>query len=244
MTNKYDAKKIIEESGMDYDKALSGIVKKSYRKVAPVPSLQEGYIAQQKVYGQVTEFATRENKSFHQDLYQNYIASLNKLSATIDASPKDDVNSRSSMYRTLKADESYNLNAVWLHELYFANCFDPHSTIYMDSPSYIHIQRQWGSFDSWQSDFMACAQASGNGYALLGMNIFLRQYVNTFVTGYSQDVMMGMFPILAIDCHEHAYFDMFFGDKNSFIVACMREINWDVIDSRIDKAEQILHILT
>ena len=119
-------------------------------------------------------------------MYLKYIESFNKVSAELDSVDKNDANVRHSKYRSLKVDETYNLNAIYLHELYFANCFDPNSEVYMDSMPYIRLQRDFGSFEDWQQDFIACALSAQEGWAICGYNMFLKKFVNTLVDLHSK----------------------------------------------------------
>lgn len=50
------------------------------------------------------------------------------------------------------------MNGSYLHELYFANIADSQSRISMDSLSYMRLNRDFGTFDNWQRDFIACAK--------------------------------------------------------------------------------------
>lgn len=238
----------------DVKRALAGlnvgeIVEKAARtaaaKVAPQANggqLDEAYVAQPKVYEQVTEFVSEETKQAHRKLYEELIASLNRVSLEIDAADRAGANDRSSKYRSLRFDEARLLNAVWLHELYFSNCFDPHSTVYMDSPSYLELQRQWGTFDAWQQHFIATAMAGGHGFVMTGLNTFLKQFTTTFVDDYSQSAQLGFIPVLAIDMHEHARMD-FGTDMRAYLIAMMREIRWTVVDERIQKAKLVVGAL-
>jgi Fe-Mn family superoxide dismutase len=161
------------------------------------------------------------------------------VSAKLDTANRTETNPRHSDYRSLKLDETYNLNAVWLHELYFANCFDPNSEIVMDSQAYLKLQRDFGNFDDWQKDFMACAMSAGSGWAVCGYHMFLRRYVNTFVSHHSSDVMLGLFPVIVVDMWEHAYTKDYLNDKKSYLVSQMREFNWTVIEDRFKRAESV-----
>lgn len=212
-------------------------------KKRPVDSVSESYIAEPKTYTQVTEFVSQKTKEAHTDLYKGYVETLNRVSAELDTVPRGEANNRHSDYRSLRLDETYNLNSVWLHELYFANCFDPHSEIYMSSKAYMRLERDFGTFEDWQNDFMACAMACGNGWAICAYNIFLKRYVVTMISNNSQDVMLGLYPLVVIDMHEHAYFKDYQGDKKSYVVAMMRELNWDVIEERFVKAESLHEVL-
>ena len=120
--------------------------------------LNESYVAQTKKYNLPTELLSSANKKNHVELYKGYVDTFNRVSAELDAVDKDSANSNSSVYRSLKIDETYNLNAVYLHELYFSNISDLHSEISMDSLSYMRLSRDFGTFDDWQKDFMGCCR--------------------------------------------------------------------------------------
>ena len=205
--------------------------------------VDESYVAEPKAFNQVSEFVSQKTKEAHMALYQGHVETLNRVSAELDTAPRAQSDSKHSEYKSLKLDETCNLNDVWLHELYFANCFDPHSEIYMNSKSYIRLERDFGTFEDWQKDFMACANACGPGWAICGYNIFLKRFINTFVRGGSQDVMLGLYPLVVIDMHEHAYFRDYQTDKQSYLVAMMRELNWNVIEERFVKAESLHEVL-
>lgn len=238
-TNKTDS--ILKE--INVDSLVKGVIKSTMEKHLDLGTkelpVSEAYVAQAKPYGQVTEFLTQKTKDAHSRLYQEYVQTLNRVSAELDSVDKTDANARHNDFRSTKLDEVYNLNATWLHELYFANCFDPHSTVYMDSISYIRLQRDWGDFDSWQTEFMASAMAAGEGWAVCGYHTYLRRYVNTFVSHHSDSVMLGLYPVIVVDMWSHAYYRDYMDDKKSYLIAQMKEFNWDVIDERFKRAEAI-----
>ena len=233
----------------DFD--VEGIIKKSIKShfvkedIVPVGnnSLDESYVHEPKQFKQVSEFVSQKTKSAHVELYKGYVDSLNKISAELDSVDRGKSKSRHSEYRSLKLDETYNLNAAWLHELYFANCFDPHSEIVMDSTAFIRLQRDFGDFDQWQRDFMACALSSGSGWAVLGYHMFLKKYSNFMVSNHSGDVPVGFYPLIVVDMWEHSYFKDYMTDKKSYLIAQMRELNWTVIEERFKKSEAIAQVL-
>lgn len=220
-------------SGVD----VEGIVKRSLEPLRK--SLDESYVAEPKPYNQVSEFVSQKTKDAHVKLYKGHVETLNRVSAELDTAQRGEADSKHSSFRSLKLDETLNLNATWLHELYFSNCFDPHSEIYMDSAPYLRLERDFGTFADWQADFMACAMACGSGWAVCGYSIFLKRYVNTMISNNSQDTMLGLHPLVVIDMHEHAYVKDYLTDKQSYLIAMMRELNWEVINERFKKAESI-----
>jgi Fe-Mn family superoxide dismutase len=226
------------------DVDFDNIIKKSIKESLPKkPTLEEAYVAEPKPYSQVSELVSQKTKSTHTDLYKGYVESLNRVSSELDGVDKTSANSNHSELRSLKIAETSNLNAVWLHELYFANCFDPTSEIYMDSMSFIRIQRDFGSFDDWQKDFLALGLSAGEGWVVCGYHMFLKRYVNTIVTQHSQDTMLGLYPVIVIDTWSHAYFRDYLNDKKSFLISQMREINWKVVEERIKRCESIHEVI-
>lgn len=238
---KKEAKHILSDVDVD------GIIKESIRSNKVIASLKtatnEAYVAEPKPYRQVSELLSQKSKDAHTQLYKQYVETLNRVSVELDASDKSNVDSRHSNFRSLKLDETYNINSVWLHELFFANCFDPHSEVTMDSKAYMRLERDFGTFDDWQHDFMACALAAGNGWAVCGYNMLLKRYVNTMVSNHSQDVPLGLYPLIVVDMHEHAYTRDYLTDKKSYLVAMMRELNWNIIEERFLRAEAINEVL-
>lgn len=226
---------------------LDAIIKASMRKSPVIASalgrLDESYVAEPKPFKQVSELVSQKTKDSHTELYKKTVETLNGVSAELDTADRSSANSKHSDFRSLKLDETYNLNSVWLHELYFANCFDPHSEVYMDSKAYLRLERDFGTFEDWQKDFMACALSSGDGWAVCGYNMYLKRFVNTMVSNNSQDVMVGLYPLVVVDMHEHSYYRDYLTDKKSYLVAQMREFNWNVIEERFLKAEALNEVL-
>lgn len=227
------------------DAVLQDVVKKAVNSsvTSKLPKLEEAFHHEAKPFKQVTEFVSQKTKTSHTELYKGYVEAFNKTSKELDTVNKNDVNPRHSQFRSLKIDEVFNLNALWLHELYFTNCFDPHSEIAMDSMSFLRIERDFGSFEDWQRDFMACALASQNGWAVMGYHMFLKKYVNMMVDGHSGNIPVGFYPVLVVDMWEHAYYRDYLNDKKSYLISQMREINWNVVEERLEKAESMGQVL-
>lgn len=223
------------------DSVLQDVVKKAVTTsvTSKLPKLDEAFHHEPKPFKQVTEFVSQKTKGAHTELYKGYVESFNRVSKELDTVDRGDVNPRHSAFRSLKLDEVFNLNALWLHELYFANCFDPHSEIVMDSMSFLRLERDFGSFEDWQKDFMACALSAQNGWAVMGYHMFLKKYVNMMVDGHSGNIPIGFYPVIVVDMWEHSYYRDYLTDKKSYLIAQMREINWNVVEERIGKAESI-----
>ena len=129
-------------------------------------NLNEVLVAQQKTFNLPTEFQSAATKKAHNGLYLGYLEAFNRISAELDTVDRGDVKSNGSAFRSLKQDETYNMNGVYLHELYFSNISDLTSNISMDTLSYMRLSRDFGDFDKWQTDFIACCLAARCGWAV------------------------------------------------------------------------------
>tara|TARA_X000000950_G_C13678300_1_gene562883 strand:- start:151 stop:828 length:678 start_codon:yes stop_codon:yes gene_type:complete len=205
-------------------------------------TLNESYVVQAKKYNLPTELLSDKNKKEHQGLLAKYVKALNEVSTKLDTVSRDDSNLNHSEYRALKIDEVYNLNAAYLHALFFENISDQRSIITMDSLAFMRLERDFGSFDAWQKDFVACCLSARNGWGVTVYNTMLKRYINVCVDLHHHNIPMGSHPIIVMDCWEHSYYRDYLSDRKTYVYGMMKELNWKEIDERFQKAEKIAKI--
>ncbi len=230
---------------MSFDDLLTEEAKKIIRDTldVEVESVNEAFAAQPKQVKLTTDFLSPGNVQNHVELYEDYIEKFNKTSAKLDSVDKSDVNSNHSAFRSLKIDETFNMNGAYLHELYFANAGDPQSRIAMDSLSYMRLNRDFGTFDDWQRDFIACGSASRCGWVVTYLNMYTQSYMNCVIDLNTQNVPAGMYPVIVMDLWQHAYYRDYLKDSKSYMSAMMKQLRWSVIEKRFEKADRILNII-
>ena len=206
-------------------------------------SLNESFMAQPKQFNVRTDFLSPGNVQNHIELYEGYVENFNKTSMQLDSVDRSSVNSNNSPYRAYKIDETYNMNGAYLHELYFANIGDAQSRITMDSLSYMRLNRDFGSFDDWQRDFIACGMASRCGWVVTYLNMYTQSYMNCAIDLHSEHVPAGMYPVIVMDVWQHAYYRDYLKDVNSYMSAMMKQLRWPVIEKRFEKADKILNVI-
>ena len=222
------------------DKLFNGKIKNVIRDTLKI---DESLSAQEKKFTFNSEFLSNENFQNHIELYQGYLKNFNEISAKLDSVDKQNVNCNHSEFRSLKLDEAFNMNGVYLHELYFANIGDPNSEIKMDSLSYMRLARDFGSFDAWQKDFIACASASQCGWAITYLNTYTQTYMNAVVDLHTNNIPFGSYPIIVMDAWQHAYYRDYLKDVSTYTRAMMKLLRWPVIEERIQKADKIIQVL-
>ena len=204
------------------------------------PNINEAYVTQAKKYELSTELLSEKTKGAHQKILEAHVEKLNALSAALDTAERELADVNNSKLRSLKEDEIYNLNAAFLHAFYFENIGDMNSVINMDSIAFMRLERDFGSFDDWQKDFIACALSSRNGWVITVYNFLLGRYMNVVVDLHDKGIPIGSYPIIVVDCWEHAYFRDYLGDKKSYVYAMMKELRWPQIEQRIKKVETMI----
>lgn len=201
--------------------------------------ISEAYVTQAGKFDLKTELLSQKTKKAHQELLEGYVKELNTISSNLDGVDKSAANLNNSQFRSLKIDETYNLNAAFLHGLYFQNISDLSSQITVDSLTYMKLSRDFGTFDRWQEDFIACGLSARNGWVVTLYSTQLRRYINTVIDLHSQNVMIGMQPIIVVDCWEHSYYRDYLKDRKTYLYGMMKELNWSVIEERVKVSEKI-----
>ena len=185
--------------------------------------LDESYVAQVKQFKLSTELLSNATKKSHIDLYHGYVETFNRISAELDSASRENANANHSEYRSLKIDETYNMNAAYLHELYFSNISDLQSEISMDSLAYMRLARDFGTFDAWQKDFIACCMSSRCGWAITYFNTYLQRYMNCPIDLHSLNVPVGCYPIVVMDMWQHAYYRDYLNDSKVYVYGMMKQ---------------------
>lgn len=202
--------------------------------------LSEAVALMPRVFQQRSDFISATTKELHEKLYNIYVASFNKVSAKLDSvqrTSENTLNVNLSDFRALKLEEVHNMNGVKLHELYFTNSGDLNSTVRADSIPFMRLSRDWGTFDAWQLDFMACAMNAMEGWAVCFYDPYKDRYFNAIIEKHDQHVPLMAIPVIVLDTWHHAWYHDFPGEKSTYIANSMREFNWSVVEMRMIAAE-------
>lgn len=170
----------------------------------------------------------------HYSLYVNYVNSINKLTSELEnvcPEVREEANVINGMYRSLKRGETYSLNGVILHELYFRNI----GGIQQKPKDHVKksIEKQFGSMENWEKDFVATAKAS-RGWAVLIYDQRTKSLRNISMDAHDEGMITLSYPILILDMYEHAYFVQYVTNKEAYIQAFMENIHWDIIAQRMN----------
>lgn len=166
----------------------------------------------------------------HQELYKGYVNKINEIwNKLAGDAERDQANATYSYYRGLKLGETYALDGVILHELYFSNLGGNRTQAY--GKALEMIRRDFGTYESWARDFTACGKA-GRGWAILAYDQRSRTLHNFMCDAHDVGAIWTAYPVLIMDVYEHAYFIDYANKKDEYINAFMKDIDWDVVNKR------------
>ncbi|NNG65864.1 superoxide dismutase [Caldanaerobacter subterraneus] len=183
-----------------------------------------------KKYNLVLRGISQRTLEEHYKLYKSYVEKTNEIREKLKTVDRSKANASYSEYRELKLEETYNLDGVKLHELYFENLGGAGGI--PDGIIAPMIALDFGSFENWRQDFIACGMAS-RGWTVLcfdPIDLKLHNYLQDF---HNHGIVSRTIPLLVLDTYEHAYFIDYGTDKKSYIEAFMNNIKWEEVNRRV-----------
>jgi len=220
----------------ELEQKISSVVDKALKPYL----VKEAYVTAPKKFKLSTEKLSEKVKKSRIDHFEKTVDALNKISAQLDgASIENADNNISSNFRNLKMAESFCLNDAFLQAEFLGNISDLNSTISMDMLCFMRLNRDFGTFETWQENFIACAKSSRNGYVVTAYSIYLKRYINFVVDDASMGVPFAAIPVIVLDVGKGCYVRDYIDDINSYVVNMMREFNWNEIEERFKRSERV-----
>ncbi|WP_026486293.1 superoxide dismutase [Caldanaerobius polysaccharolyticus] len=183
-----------------------------------------------KKYNLVLKGISQKALTEHYKLYEGYVNKTNEIWDKLLTADRTKANATYSEYRELKLEESYSLDGVKLHELYFENLGGPGG---MPVGLISHmIAASFGSFEAWKEDFIACG-ISSRGWTVLCFDPIDLKLHNYLQDLHNHGIIVRTAPLLVMDTYEHAYFIDYGTDKKGYIKAFMDNIKWSEVNKRV-----------
>jgi Fe-Mn family superoxide dismutase len=132
----------------------------------------------------------------------------------------------------LKREELVATNSMILHELFFDGLGE------QGEPGQglrEAIERDFGSYDRWRSEFIAMGKAlgGGSGWVLLVWSPRDRKLVNQWASDHCHTLAGGV-PVLALDMYEHSYHIDFGAKAATYVDTFIDAIRWKNVDHLFD----------
>jgi Fe-Mn family superoxide dismutase len=167
----------------------------------------------------------------HFGLYEKYVANINDIEAKLKII--DPNNPDTLSYRGLHVEQSFNLNGVILHELYFGNLGggskEPKGLLKK------MIERDYGNPLNFLNHLKGVGKVM-RGWSMAALNYRTGRIGIYGLDQHNQLVPSLVFPILVLDVYEHAYMVDFGTDRKKYLETFVSNINWKVVQDRLELA--------
>ncbi len=170
----------------------------------------------------------------HFTLYQGYVTNTNKV-ADILAQMLKDGKTGTPEYAELKRRFGWEFNGMRLHEYYFDN-LGGKEPLAKGTGLLTAIEKQFGSFANWETDFKAAGSMRGIGWTLLYLDPANGSLYNEWINEHDMGHLAGCAPIVVLDVFEHAFMIDYGLKRGDYIAAFMKNLNWKEAAARYDKA--------
>jgi superoxide dismutase, Fe-Mn family len=179
-----------------------------------------------------------ETLEMHLKLYAGYVKGTNTLTAKIDEILKDGKVDQEEMpaYSEITRRLGFEYNGMVLHELYFEN-LTRSSDVRAADAFRERVERTFGSFDVWKTDFAGIGNMRGVGWAICYENPTNGRLSNHWITLHQNGNIAGFRPIVVMDVWEHAYLLDHGTERAKYVDAFFANVAWDVVSSRLRRPQ-------
>lgn len=173
-----------------------------------------------------------EQIEYHLKLYSGYVANVNKLRERIRENlgkPAAAEPEHAEMVRRL----GWEINGMRLHEYYFENLTASGRKLDSGSALGKALEKEFGGYDNWLSEFNKVAAMRGVGWAILYKDPLTGNLSNHWISSHEEGHPAGFTPLLVMDIWEHA-FTVYLKptERGKYIEHFFANIDWDVVAKR------------
>ena len=178
-------------------------------------------------------FSTKLLKA-HFKLYEGYVAHINKMINFLNGADKE-----TPEYEEAKRRFAWEFNGMRLHEAYFGNMTKESTGLDPRSDLGKKIVASFGSMEDWEKDFKAVSKMRGIGWAVLAWDPEGKSLFNIWINEHDMGHLFYSVSLLVNDVFEHAYIADYGTDRNDYVEAFMRVIDWSEVQKRFAAAMEM-----
>ena len=188
-------------------------------------------------YNALMPYYNEETLKIHEKLHQGYVDNYNLTLTKLD-------NMRSTNtfagIKALEKDLAFYGSGAVLHTLFFEN-LRPAQTSNIPKPLLDLFESEFEGASKFKKEFFEAATTiEGNGWGILGYNLILKKYHILTAENHQNLTIWNTIPILVLDMWEHSYFLQYTNHKVEYMENLWNIINWDVVNQRYLKVQEIV----
>ncbi len=171
----------------------------------------------------------------HLKLYTGYVKHTNLIREKLKEYSID-TEKNTYVMGELQRRFGFEFDGMRNHEYYFEQFEGSAIEASAAGTFYKSIVDQYGSFETWLSQFKAVAMTRGIGWAVLYLDSRTGKLLNTWVEEQHLGHLTSLRFILGLDMWEHSYMlDYAPSEKKKYIEAFFENLNWQKVEERFDK---------
>ncbi len=169
----------------------------------------------------------------HFKLYEGYVKKTNEIQSKIEQADKSEANGVFSYIGELKRQETFAVNGMKLHEVYFGHLGGDGNPP-AGGELVKMIEKDFGSLENWKIDMVATGLAA-RGWAVLAFDYKDNRLHNYGSDAHNVGAVWGAIPIIVLDVYEHAYFMDYGINRKDYINSFFQNLNWDFANGIFNK---------
>ncbi len=174
---------------------------------------------------------TKKMLDEHFKLYEGYVKKTNEIQKKIEEADKSEANGVFSYIGELKRQETFAVNGMKLHEVYFGHLGgdgQPKGDLVK------MIERDFGSMDAWKLDMIATG-ISARGWAILAYDYKDNRLHNYGSDAHNVGAVWAAVPLIVLDVYEHAYFMDYGVNRKDYINSFFGNLDWNFANDILKK---------
>ena len=169
----------------------------------------------------------------HFKLYQGYVKKSNEIQKKIKEADKSEANASYSYIGELKRQETFSVNGMKLHEVYFGHLGGSGE---QKGELVKMIENDFGSLDAWKEDMIATGLCA-RGWAVLAYDYRDNKLHNYGADAHNIGAVWGAIPLIVLDVYEHAYFIDYGVNRKDYINSFFKNLDWDFANNIVEEYE-------
>ncbi|MDO8601849.1 MAG: Fe-Mn family superoxide dismutase [bacterium] len=167
----------------------------------------------------------------HFKLYEGYVKKTNEIQSKLETTDKSLANGVYSEVGELKRQETFAVNGMKLHEVYFGHLSGSGIPV---GELVKMIEADFGSLDSWKEDLIATGM-SARGWAILAFDYRDNRMHNYGSDAHNVGAVWGAIPVIVLDVYEHAYFMDYGISRKAYIDSFFKNLDWEFANQIVAK---------
>ena len=159
----------------------------------------------------------------HYKLYEGYVKKTNEIQKKVDEADKSEVSAVYSIIGELKRQETFAVNGMKLHEVYFGHLTGDGVA---KGELVAMIEKDFGSLEVWREEMVATGM-SARGWAILAFD-FRDNRLHVYGSdAHNVGAVWGAIPIIVLDVYEHAYAMDYGISRKDYITSFFKNLDWN-----------------